>query len=925
MAVMIAIVAAALPLAPPGRGAERVPVAADWENLQTFYDAHEECDDFMPFGLYGFGGGSKFGTIHKVLKQYDSDRTGAEMHLDSLVAHNFNSIWGSPFVDLSDPQAAEYEEWFYGGLVPRYEMRVLPSANGSGFRADSATFAGMQRRTPPLSPAEIAEAERRLAVQLAHVKTLSEKHPQSILGIVTDDEPENMATAVACARLVEKHTGKLVTFPTPNFYNVRTGYAEMMMPITGDLYYTWDAARSGWMVTDDVRWLARNRPGRLFWLMPLACAWSAHEPTLPDMPDGRPTREELRQQCWSALALGTKGFYFFQQGEWCFSWGEGQDGVFDVLKRENDHHDRQNLAAELRDIGRDFTTIGPSLLRAYPAVEPVVPVACGRVRFPSFKGPAVDCGLLRDPRTGRDFLIPWNNDVDHEQTGRLTVPAELLASGRFLHDLHDLRPIETGPDRSVEVTLPPGGGRVFLIGSAEDFAAVRDSILRHRVRPGRVHARSLLRRRGSWPRQADGGVFPDRKADEFISAARAAEKEGDWQRAADAYRGAVAELRAQDPTAAIDAILEQAGKSLSTSDDMLRTHGQTLFGIISRSYRGYGDTNQMFGDLPIAPEIGQWTVLSATYVSLKQQLFAGEVEWGRLDRLKATARKLAADAEANAASFKAKFTQRIKESRRPHRVAYVTADRDGIDEIRTYAWAFRSFRVKWIAPDEEGVLRDIAGREFDPAEYDVIWVHQLMSRQPPEEEVKADPEAVLLAPLLEPTTRDAIRGFVKGGGGLLLTGVAGLYAIPLGVETVAPDRFQETGPGIVNHRQGIIPAVGAERHPALAHVPPKGVLVNGGGIDRGWTAFAECVWDKQRPRGTVVAEVMTEGLERTEWAAIVEYALGRGKIIVVGGMCCSLTPGMKFGNQDLPRAIVLDTIGYLAGPERFGGTRTSAR
>lgn len=912
------VMAAGLVLAAAGAcfGAEP-PIPPGWENLQAFYDAHEECRDFLPFGLYGFGGGSRFSAIHAALKQFDSEQVTAEMHCDSLVDHNLNSIWGALAIDKSaEPRLNERDEFFYGTLLPRYEMRTLPNGNLAGFSATSEAFAGMQRRAPLFSAEETARAERALAPKLAHLEELAATYPSQILGFVTDDEPENVATAVAAARLVEKHTGRLATFTTPNFYNVQNDYSAQMMPITADLYYCGDSARSSWAIPEQVRWLAKNRPGRLFWLMPLTGAWSSHEPTLPDLPDSRTLQSELRLQCWSALALGTKGFFFFQEGQWCFSWGEGQDGVFDVVKRENDHHPRQNLAAELREIGRDFTTIGPSLLTAYPAVEPAIPIDCGKVRFPNFRGPALDCGLLRDPRAGRDFLVPWNNDVDREQSGTLTVPAALLGAGRKVYDLHALEPVAVGAGGTFAVTLPPGGGRIYLVGDAAAFAAVENDILRQRVRPERVKARALVRRRASWPK-----TLSFAKADESIAAARAAEQSSDWRAAAAAYGAAVAEMRRQSPLAGIEAILDQAGRLLSQGDDLLRTHGQTLFNIRAQSYRGYGDVGQMFGQLPIRQEIGQWVSLAATYVSMKQMLHAGSVNWDRLDTVKAAARRLAADAEANVAALRGKFTQRIKELRQPHRVAYVTADRDGIEEIRTYAWAYRTFRVKWIAPDADGVLRDMAGRDFDPAEYDVVWVHQLASRQPPAEDVRADPGAVLLEPLLEPAMKDAIRGFVQGGGGLLLTGVAGLYALPLGVETVPPDRFQENGVGLVGYKQGLMPVAGAEKHPALAHVPPQGVITNGGGTLPGWCAVSECVWDAKPPSGTVVAHVMSDKGERVPWSAIVEYPLGRGKILVMGGMCCSLTPGLTGNGPALPRQIALDAIGYLAGRERFAVPR----
>ena len=895
------------------RAADEPRIPPGWENLQAFYDAHEECRDFMPFGLFGYGGVSKFAAVHKALGQFNSEQVTAEMHFDALVDHNLNSIWGGlPLEASPSPRLKESDEFFYGTLLPRYEMRTLPTCTLAGFSATADTFAGMQRRSPMFSPDETARAEQKLAPRLAFLEDLVAKYPRHILGFVTDDEPEQLATAVAAARLVEKHTGRLATFTTPNFYNVQNGYAENMMPITGDLYYCGDSARSSWMIPEQVRWLAKNRPGRLFWLMPLTAAWTAHEPTLPDQPDSRTLRTELRLQCWSALALGTKGFYFFQEGQWCFSWGEGQDGVFDVVKRENDHHPRQNLAAELREIGRDFTTIGPSLLTAYPAFEPAIAIECEKVRFPNFRGPAVDCGLLRDPRAGRDFLVPWNNDVDREQTGTLTVPAELLRGGRAVYDLHALEPVAVGAGGTLAVTLPPGGGHIYLVGDAEAFAAVRDDILRQRVRPERVKARVLVRRRASWPK-----TLSFAKADELIATARAAEKDADWQAAAAAYRQAAAEMRRQSPAAGIDAILEQAGGFLSQGDDLLRTHGQTLFNIRAQSYRGYGDVAQMFSQLPIRQEINQWVSLAATYVSMRQLIHSESMTWDRPDKVKAAARRLAAEAEANLAALRAKFTQRIKEVRQAHRVAYITSGRDGIEEVRTYAWAFRTFRVKWIAPDADGVLRDVAGREFDPADYDVVWVHQLASRQPPSEEVRADPAAVLLTALLEPAMKDAITGFVKGGGGLLLTGVAGLYTLPLGVETVPPDRFQENGPGLIGYKQGLMPVTGAEKHPAMAHVPPQGLITNGGGILPGWCAVSECVWAATPPSGTVVAHVMSDKSERVPWSAAVEYPLGRGKILVLGGMCLSLTPGLSGNGPAAARQIALDAIGYLAGRERF--------
>ena len=907
----------------------QTPVPKGWENLQKFYDEHAVARDFMPFGMYMPATGSKFAVVQKCWNPplFHSEDVTTLMHLDTIVDHNFNSIWGGLFLAAGDdPKITTNDTFFYGTLLPRYELRTLPTGNAAGFSVRD--FRG----------------EQQMARELAYVKEMAHRFP-NILGFVTDDEPEltSAAKAIASARLMEKYTGRLATFPTPNFYNIVNGYAAQMMPITGDLYYLGDAARNPWMTTAEIGTLRTKFPGRLFWFMPLATAWGAHERTLPDLPDSRPLRTDLRLQCWSALALGTKGFYFFQVGEG-FQWGDiGQDGLFDALKRENDHDPRQNLAAELREIARDFTTIGPSLLTAYPAVTPAIPIACRRLQAPFYNGPALDCGLLRDARASRDFLVPWNNDVNRDQSGTLTVPAEILAGDRKVYDLHELKPVELGAGNTFRIALQPGGGHVYLVGDAKAFADVRDNILRHRVWPERVKARSLVEHRAKWPK-----TISFEKADGLIASAEAAEKKQDWVAAAKAYRAAVADMKAKDPLAGIDAIAEKAGALLSKGDDLLRTHGQHLYNIGSKGYRGYGIIGQIFGDVPIKNEIGWWVGLGAQYVTLKERIYAGEVNWDKLDEVKATAEKLVTDAEGVNQALQANFDAKYKEIRKPYRVAYVTPDREGIEEIRSYAWAYRTFNVSWIAPDAKGVLRDMNGKAFAPADYDVVWLHQLVSRQSIEgnvepdakemaklprgwlpgvwaamvAEVKPDPQVALMKPLLEPAMVKAMKEYVGNGGGLLLTGISGLYAMTLGVETVAPDVFLDDRNGLTGYKVGVRPIVGTERHPLLAHVPTRGLMTNGGHPNAGWCAITECKWRDRKPTGTPLAMQTGE----TPSVAAVEYALDKGKILVLGGSCFSLTPGLGNGNNPaVTRQIALDGIGYLAGKERFQVNSTGGK
>lgn len=889
-----------------GKVVAQSSLPAGCERVPAFYEAHAVTRDFFPCGFYGGPG------AHPLLGMPPA--LAAEVSLERFAAYGINVVL-SP-VDFVERQGrpvtlGELGQLLYGTLLPRYEIKVMPSVATKGFRFNADAFAAMQRNTPLLSASEMASAERKLADKLSLLGDVARRYPETILGFISDDEPHLMAPAVASARLIEKHTGSLATFPMPTF-DTAAAFSEHMQPMMADWYVCGDLSRDNWCIAARMRTIARQWPGRIFWFVPLAISFTGgHEATLPNLQDSRTTRAELRLQCWSAIATGAKGVFFYNPGGWAFTWGGNEDPLFDTMGRPNATHPRQDNLAEIRSLAADFTAIGPSLLTACPIVEPALRIDCEGVRYATFSGPALDCGMLSDAANRRDFLVPWNNDIDRARRGVLHLPENLLAGGRMLYDLHDLRQVELGTERTLQLSLPPGTGRVYMLGDAESFRAVRESILRHRVRPERVRARSLSHRL-----RIKAGSKPPAEwfaaTDAGIAGAEAAEARGDWQAAAAAYRDVIADLerRAVDlPTAAAEAALDRAGGIIAAADELMRTHDVRLYDLVPMT-----DTVRLSDTkLPVQAEQQALIALVKRYLDLEYKLFAG-----RSGADAAAADALARDATAYRTALWRKFSERLAERRKPFRIALITPDREGIEETMAYAWAYGRCEACWIAPDGRGTLVDTDGRTFDPGDYDAVWVHQLRYHAQPTAGTTVDPAQVLMPALMDPTVRESLRTYVADGGGLLLTGVAGLYVVPLGVEGVLPDRIRENDYLTRDLSVGIIPAPGAERHPALAHVPAAGHLTNGG--PRGQPVATECVWEKRRPTGTVLAQELDGQYGRlADVATVVEYELGAGKVLVLGGLGCDLTPGSVAGGDARSRArqTTLDALEYLAGDQRY--------
>ncbi len=143
-------------------------------------------------------------------------------------------------------------------------------------------------------------------------------------------------------------------------------------------------------------------------------------------------------------------------------------------------------------------------------------------------------------------------------------------------------------------------------------------------------------------------------------------------------------------------------------------------------------------------------------------------------------------------------------------------------------------------------------------QFDVVWCHQ-------------GDLSTLPADLQNPGTVEALRGFVAEGKGLFLSGVAARLVVEMGLETAS---MRIVAPGHDSFQAALVPVV--KDHPVFASLPsnPIGVIFFTSG---GYPAFADFYKSPRPLAGRLLA--------RSNYAdenPLVEYRLGKGRIIVLG-------------------------------------------
>ena len=163
----------------------------------------------------------------------------------------------------------------------------------------------------------------------------------------------------------------------------------------------------------------------------------------------------------------------------------------------------------------------------------------------------------------------------------------------------------------------------------------------------------------------------------------------------------------------------------------------------------------------------------------------------------------------------------------------------------------------------------------------------------------------------------------------------GLYCLLLDIETTPPDRVRQYGRLKESTPLKLVPAPGFAEHPIFAGLEAsKGIYTNSNDtfVGRPTSLLVECAWDKATPAGVVLAgQVDSVNLRSRQYAAVVEYRPGKGKVLVLGGLAVNMNPG--FGHEfryrlklkgiwpielrGRIRTLALNALCYLASPEPF--------
>ncbi|MCH2211136.1 MAG: hypothetical protein MK110_07525 [Fuerstiella sp.] len=876
---------------------ETLSAGTETDEFWQFYEKHPHMQDYFPFGVYGGAQGDWTPWGH-------SSQAYTRILTDTIAENGFNVIWGgkTPHAtrEVSDGPliSIPFNRWFYGTELPLKEMKIFPTLINY-MRFNSGALAKFQREEPALNVQEMAEVEADRKDYLEFAATLAREHPESIIGFVSDDEPLYLAPSIAAIRLIEKYTKLPVTTCQPTWGGFRR-FVGHMQPMTADWYPTWDVTRDSWSIAKNLRWLQDHHPDRVFYFIPLAAAWSAHEPTKPWLKDSRPSPTELRMQFWQALAGGTKGFFYFHVGGPVLQpqWAGGQDGLLNGLLWPNN-----DLWDELGSIARMITVTGPLLISCRPDTSIRPDVSCRRLSYPEFEGQAIDCGLLKCIKHDRQFLIPWNNNSHHQENGSILIPEGRL-NGRKIYDLISLREVslaDVDGNKNLNLSLPAGGGHIYLIADPEQFELCRQTILRHKVRLPRIVARMRYRIAST-----NGlNLKQPQNIDALLKDAKQAESRGNWVQAAKMYQRATTAISRNEeaipnPVRETKRHLDQIAEVLTNTEDLFRTHVRVLDLPSSQWIYSAHAANPHVGN-----EIREWASLVNLYLDAlirsREGTYQAALPRAFLDTVLTLQNLVTKNKQSTAAAIK----NRLGEIRKPIRLAMITPDRNDVEYHMIQSWLFENISPTWIAPDATGTLTDETGKPVRFADYDAVWIHQLRYARPVASEGHVDPMQILIPELVKKEAVQAMKEYVNDGGCLFLTGISGLYTMVLGVESVMPDRVRENRYLTPILATGLAASDDSGGHPVFSNLSAGGFFTNCN--FPGHNLITECAWSEQKPSGKVIANEFVEykagdnpsGEPRRmdRYAAMVEYSLGCGTVIVLGGRSCDFTPQNPFPGE----------------------------
>ncbi len=178
-----------------------------------------------------------------------------------------------------------------------------------------------------------------------------------------------------------------------------------------------------------------------------------------------PSREQVRLQTYAALAGGASGLVWYCYDNYVPN-NYLYTGVIDAFGNPDPMFD------ELTKLSGKLLPICYSLLGA--PVDLDAKAACDNDN--------ILVGVRRKPGMGGRFVLVANKSLKQSQSGSILLPEDWTTQSTKAYDLISLKEVPTAAASLPVASLEPGDGRIYFVGSVEEFRLVKQSILSQQVR-----------------------------------------------------------------------------------------------------------------------------------------------------------------------------------------------------------------------------------------------------------------------------------------------------------------------------------------------------------------------------------------------------------------------------------------------------------
>ncbi len=398
-------------------------------------------EEFFPFGVY-------VGYLRSDFESWGGDYEGA---YGNYVRHHLNFVASNDEVELGRFGQGE-------AAVESYitEMnKLIAAARATGIRLGADVRRMMEGRDPADGYRQLLPITRRLNEAFAEDDVIVSWKIADEPGV---DRLIPLAMMMRALREADPHNRpQLIEFSAPVKMEPFASYLNLNC---WDRYPIVQGSRNPWAIRD----LAREHR-QIASDMPMWAVLQSFE-TRPPTPKGsymRPSDAEIRMMGYLALAEGAKGLL------WYAGWsGYGRDEG--LVTRTG--QPRGGMLDALADLGRRLIPIGQLLLHTDPLDEAGVTIA-------EEVAPADDHSLaisvLKHRERPVSYLVVVNEDLSRERTGQVILGG-LLGEGQEVYDLYILSEVPAENGQFVAATLAGGDGRIYLVGSAQEFEQDRTHI-----------------------------------------------------------------------------------------------------------------------------------------------------------------------------------------------------------------------------------------------------------------------------------------------------------------------------------------------------------------------------------------------------------------------------------------------------------------